>query len=357
MRKTCFLLAIAMLALISCDKEKANETSKVIPAPSFAKGADISWVSEMESNGKTFAKKDGTKADILEVLTDVGINAIRLRVWVDPQGGWSAKDDVVKLAKRVQKAGLPLMVDFHYSDFFADPSRQTVPSAWKGDTSDLDKMADHVREHTTDVLTAIKEAGITPAWVQIGNETHNGMIWPCGQLWGNGAVGWSGFAKLYNAGYYAAKAVFPNIIAMPHLNNAYADNDWFFKEMKSRGCPFDMIALSHYPQSESKMTASEYNTAAVNNIKTLYATYQVKIMVSEIGVKTPNNEAIAKTVLQEFMTAVKGLSACAGVFYWEPEVYDWWKPSVYTSMGWNAYDMGAFLSGGKPSSVMDCFKD
>ena len=349
------ILTIAAIAavLASCQKEKPIE------APSFSKGADISWASEMEAGGKTFKKQDGSKADILDVLKDVGVNAIRLRVWVNPSGGWSGKDDVVKMAKRVQAAGLPLMVDFHYSDFFCDPSRQDIPKAWQADKADLDKMAAHVKEHTTEVLTALKNAGVTPAWVQIGNETRNGMLWPTGQLWSvNGSTpgGWANFARLYNAGYNAAKAVFPNIIAMPHLNNAYDDNDWWFKELKNRGCRFDMIALSHYPQAENKMTASEYNKAAVNRIKSLNGTYGVKVMIAEVGVKTPDNEAAAKAVMEEFMNSVKDLSACAGVFYWEPEVYGWWKPAIYSSLGWNAYGMGAFTSDGKPSSVMNCFK-
>jgi len=366
MKKIITILAV-LAAISACNKDK-NENTAPVPAPSFAKGADISWTSEMEKNGKTFKKKDGTKADILEVLKDVGVNAIRLRVWVNPNGGWSGKDDVVKMAKRVQKAGLPLMVDFHYSDFFTDPSRQYTPDAWAADKGDVDKMAAHVKEHTTEVLTALKSAGVTPAWVQIGNETHNGMLWPTGQLWGSGAGGWDNFAKLYMAGYNAAKAVFPRIIAMPHLNNAYADNDWWFQEMRNRNCPFDMIALSHYPQSESKMSPSEYNQAAYNRIVALNSKYGVKVIVSEVGVKTPDNESTAKSVLKEFMDLIRGSSACAGIFYWEPEVYDGWKPAIYYNAAlmekytgkretWDAYKMGAFLSGGKPSSVMDCFKN
>ena len=158
------------------------------------------------------------------------------------------------------------------------------------------------------------------------------------------------------AGYNAAKEVFPDIIAMPHLNNAYDDNDWWFKELRNRGGKFDMIALSHYPQAQSKMTPAECNAAAINRISSLNSTFGVKIMIAEVGVKTPLNESLAKSVLEEFVTSVKAMKACAGLFYWEPEVYGWWKPAVYNSLGWNAYDMGAFKSDGRPSSVMDCFK-
>lgn len=360
MKKQILLLAAAM-ALFSCEKSPKGSTYDV-PTPSFAKGADVSWVSEMEAGGKTFKTRSGSQADIFESLASCGINSIRLRVWVKPSGGWSGKADVAALAERAAKAGMALMIDFHYSDFFADPSRQDIPADWVADKADIGKMCDHVKDHTTDVLNAIKAKGVTPAWIQIGNETRNGMLWPVGQLWETSygtPGGWANFAKLYKAGYYAAKEVFPNAKVMPHVNNAYADNAWWFTSLKEQGGTFDMIALSHYPQAESKMTPSEYNAAAIAKIKALNASFRVPVMVSEVGVKTPDGEATAKAVLKEFMDAVRKLPAttCAGVFYWEPEVYDWWKPAIYSSKGWNAYGMGAYLSGGRPSSVMDVFAE
>lgn len=356
--KTGRILIIAAVAALALACKKNNSESVNVTVPSFAKGADVSWSSEMKADGKQFRKQDGTVADLMEVLKDVGVNAIRLRVWVNPANGWSGKNDVVALAKSATQAGLPVMIDFHYSDFFADPSRQTVPDAWKADTGDLDKMAAHVADHTTEVLQALKDAGVKPAWIQIGNETRAGMVYPTGQLYGSGAGGWDGFARLYRAGYGAAKAVFPEAKVMPHLPNAYDDNAWWFRELQSRGGQFDMIALSHYPQAESKYTATEYNTKALNSIIALNAEFKVPVMISEVGVKTNSNEATAAEVLSNFMKGAKALgSKCAGVFYWEPEVYGWWKPSIYQTYGWNAYDQGAFTSDGRPSSVMNCFKD
>lgn len=358
MKRLIPLLAIAIL-LLSCEKSPKT-TSYDVPTPSFAKGADVSWVSEMESNGKTFKTKSGSQADIFESLKSCGINAIRLRVWVNPAGGWSGKADAVKLAERAARAGMALMIDFHYSDFFADPSRQDIPADWAADKASIDKMCTHVKDHTSEVLKAIKEKGVTPAWIQIGNETRNGMLWPIGQLWDTSygtAGGWGNFARLYKTAYAAAKEVFPSAKVMPHVNNAYADNAWWFTELKNQGASFDMIALSHYPQAENKMTPAEYNAAAISRMKTLYSSFGVPVMISEVGVKTPDGEAAAKAVLKEFMDAAKKLSFCAGVFYWEPEVYDWWKPAIYNSKGWNAYGMGAYLSGGKPSSVMDVFAE
>ena len=353
MKKVLFFAAL--LAALSCG---CKQTDPVLPeysvtVPSFATGADVSWLSEMEKDGKTFTKKDGTKADCFEVLKDCGVNAIRLRVWVNPSGGWSGKEDMAGLAVRATQAGLPVMVDFHYSDFFCDPGTQNCPQEWKADLSDVAKMSEHVADYTTEVLTYLKGKGVSPAWIQIGNETRNGMLWPLGKLWGDGAGGWDNFARLYRNGYNAAKAVFPNALVMPHLPNAYQDNAWWFTELKNNGCQFDMIALSHYPQSESKMTPAEYNAEAVKQIKALHSTFKVPVMVSEVGVKTPDNEAVAASVLKDFMQAIRAVDGCSGAFYWEPEVYGWWKPAVYNSLGWGAYGMGAFLTGGKPSSVMD----
>ena len=341
------------------EKETEPEPRDVIPVPAFAKGADISWVSEMEKDGRTFRLKSGTPADIFDVLKEVGINSIRLRVWVNPTGGWSGTEDVVHLAFRAHKAGLALMVDFHYSDFFADPSRQTVPKAWEADKGDVVKMAKHVADHTKEVLRALYDAGVAPAWIQIGNETRNGMLWPLGQLWAvNGSTpgGWGNFTQLYNAGYDAAKSVFPDAIVMPHLNNAFkaSDNAWWFGEFKKNGGKFDAVAFSHYPQTEKDWSATQ--TQALAYIKQAASTLGVPVYVSEVGVKTGANESLAAQVLSQFMTEVKKIDRCAGVFYWEPEVYGGWKPAVYNSLGWNSYDMGAFTSDGKASSVMDAFR-
>ena len=118
-----------------------------------------------------------------------------------------------------------------------------------------------------------------------------------------------------------------------------------------------MIGLSHYPQAESDKTWQNVNQLALSHIKSLANTYNCKVMVCEVGVKTQANESTAAQVLSAFMTEAKKIKACAGIFYWEPQVYGGWKPAYYSTLNWNAYDMGAFTSTGKPSKVMDAFKD
>jgi arabinogalactan endo-1,4-beta-galactosidase len=352
-----------------------GEIDNPVATPDFALGADIGWASEMEAGGRTFKKKDGTTAPLLEVLQDCGLNSIRLRVWVDPYKGWSGKEDVLAVAKKVSAADMALMVDFHYSDFFADPSRQTIPAAWEADKADVAKMCAHVSAHTTEVLQALKDAGVTVNWIQIGNETRAGMLFGTGDLkYDNKGSEFANYVKLSNAGYEAAKAIYPNALVMPHIDNAWdaSNNSWWLTSFKNQGGKMDAIALSHYPQNswngKTQLTASQANSQAVSAVKSLVATFKLPVIIAEIGVKTPAGEAEAKNVLSSFMTEIAKVNGVTGVFYWEPEVDGSWKPAVYSdaaaikkytgkSETWNAYNMGAFTSAGKPTSVMDVFAE
>ena len=171
------------------------ETPSAVVTPSFAKGADISWVTEMENKGYGFYSSAGVPTECTALMKDLGCNAIRLRVWVDPYKGWSGKADVLALAAQAKEAALALMIDFHYSDFFADPGRQETPKAWEG--LSLDALKQKVAEHTKDVLSALKAQGVTPKWVQVGNETTHGFLWPMGRAEEN----MQQYAGLTDAGY------------------------------------------------------------------------------------------------------------------------------------------------------------
>lgn len=382
MKKLAFL--VALLAFVSC----GSKETPVDPDPgpdtpvtdSFVKGADISWASEMEAGGRTWKKKNGTAASLLDVLKDCGLNAVRLRVWVDPYKGWSGKEDVVTAAKKAYSAGMAILIDFHYSDFFADPGRQKIPAAWAADASDKDKMALHVSGHTREVLQALKSAGVDVSWIQIGNETRGGMVYDMGKLqYDKKGAEFAGFVNLFNAGYDAAKSVYPQAYVMPHLNNAYAaeDNEWWLRSFKAQGGKMDMVALSHYPQYTSTiwengkqrtLTPAEVNQDALSCIREIISTYNVPVVVSEVGVKSFAGESTAKSLLQEFIDGARQIERCAGVFYWEPETDGTWKPEIYSlpaeltkytgetqTSPWGAYDQGAFTRSGAPTSVLDCF--
>lgn len=385
--KKLVLMAAFFAALASCGGTGGEDPTPEPPTPepqvpSFAKGADISWASEMEAGGVKFKCIDGGQAALLDVLKECGFNAIRLRVWVNPYKGWSGKEDVVAVAKKVQAAGMSLMIDFHYSDFFADPGRQTIPAAWEADKNDLSKMCTHVADHTKAVLQALKDAGVSVAWIQVGNETRNGMLSPLGDaVWKNEQIDLTNFVALYNAGYDAAKAIYPSASVMPHLNNLYSSvsysNPMWLADFKAKGGKFDALAFSHYPQYESKLwvngkekilTPAEVNQYALDYIKSVVATYNVPVIVAEVGVKSQANEASAKSLLKEFLEGAAKIEQCAGVFYWEPQVNGSWKPEIYgkpaelsqytgttVTSPWGAYDMGAFRLDYSPSTVLECF--
>lgn len=350
--------------------EEIDEPAAPVTEVSFAKGADISWASEMIKTGAKFQDSKGA-SDLFQVLKNLGMNSIRLRVWVDPldPDKWSGQADVVNMAEQAKKAGLAILVDFHYSDIFADPGRQTAPSGWPVET--VDKAAGALASHTTSVLGALKSKGIVPAWVQVGNETNNGMVWDIGRIdWNkSGSARYSNYVKLSNAGYDAVKQVFPDTPVIVHIANAFSAGDydgWFFKEFKEAGGKFDIIGLSHYPMSESGTTWSQMNSLAVSSIKTLASKRSCKVMVCEVGVKPSASDA--GSCLKSFLDSVKALGpeVCAGVFYWEPEVDGKWKPAIYSKKGlvcdgWGAYDMGAFSSSGTTftpiTSILGCFSN
>ena len=316
------------------------------PVGSYVRGVDCSWLTEQEANGVLYADSLGQPMDCMRLMRLYGINAIRLRVWVNHSTGWCNRQDVLSKARRARDLGFRLMIDFHYSDFFCDPSNQTTPAAWQ--SYDLDHLKTAVANHTTDVLQSLADEGVKPEWIQIGNETRNGMLWPTGQLWDeNGDIdgGWSRYAALEKAGYDAAKTVFPEAKIVVHLDNAYQDNRWFFRNLKSNGGAFDIIGLSHYPMKIewSGKSWQEMNASAIANIKQLQSEFNCPIMLAEIGtLGAPSKETEAKQVMENLLPELKQLSWFAGVFYWEPQVFDNWRPAEYIDFGWEAYDMGAF---------------
>ena len=321
----------------------------------MARGADVSWCTEMEADGRKFYNANGTETEIMALMKEIGMTAIRLRVWVNPQrfgyGAWCDKADVVAKAKRARAAGLDLMIDFHYSDRFADPGQQYKPTDWTGYS--LEQLKSAVANHTTDVLSALKTEGIEPLWVQVGNETRSGMIFDDGKIdWNkSGAAIWNGYIALSNAGYDAVKSVLPDAKVIVHIDKGQEDNVWFFKAFKQYGGKFDMIGLSHYPDWTNW---SSDNTKTANNIKTLYSQFKVPVMIVETGYSSWD-ESRAASVMTDLFNKTVGISACAGIFYWEPEVYGSWKPAWYNTVNWGAYGMGAFSNNGRPSAALDAF--
>jgi len=353
MKRILFIAAAAMV-LTGCYYKTDS------PRGSWARGCDISWLSEMEGDSVPFRDERLEFRDCIELLRGMGMNAVRLRVWVNHSTGWSNKEDVVAVAKRAAKAGQRIMIDIHYSDFFADPSHQTIPAAWQN--YDYETMLEAVREHTLDVLYALKEEGVKPEWVQIGNETPNGMLWPMGRVSEPTPTlpkgkeideAWDRYAGFTAMGYKAAKEAFDDITVIVHIDNAYMRRDWFWTNMADHGGKWDMIGLSHYPMMSAwngGKTWQEMNELAEENIRHLIREWHCPVMIAEIG--TFANDPTSKEVMADFVARATAIDSCAGIFYWEPEVYGGWRPAEYIPLGWGSYDMGAFTPDGHPSEVL-----
>lgn len=303
----------------------------------FAFGADIGFVSQMESWGTKWLDKNGRQRDILQILKDQGINNVRLRVWVNPSGGWCGKADVVKMAKRADKLGMGIMLSFHYSDSWADPGTQDPPAAWKNHT--VAQLEQDVYNHTQDIINALKAEGITPRWAQIGNETKRGMFYPTAQT---NKGGTDNFAKMLKAGIKACKDIDPEIHTIIHLPDGH-DNSLYrsmFDQLKSRGVKWDIIGMSAYPRW-SHLDGPTMITKVMANVKDLKKRYGTPVMVVETG-HYWNKPIEANNYLVGLMDELIK-DGDPGTFYWEPE-----------SMA--GYDLGAWdQNTKKPTEAMDAF--
>lgn len=334
MKFLLFFLSAGLL-LLSCSKGQPVST-----ATTFAKGADISWLTEMEDRGIKFFNGSGQQEDLFLILKGLGINTIRLRVWVNPTDGYNGAADVLKKAVRAKNAGMDVLVDFHYSDTWADPAHQAPPIAWQG--LGVDGLKQKVGQHTKSVLSQLKNAGVSVKWVQVGNETNDGMLWPVGKASANMAS----FASIINSGYEAVKSVYPQAQVIVHLSNGF-DNSlftWMFDGLAANGAHWDVIGMSLYPTVSNWQ---QLNQQCLTNMINLVQHYGKPVMVTEVGMPWDQPD-ICNQFLTDLIQKVKSIpvNKGLGVLYWEPESYNNWK----------GYTLGAFDNSGKPTRALDALQ-
>lgn len=352
MKKIIALSSAVMLCLsMSCTKESAKQQSaatseatasklKTEATSTFAYGSDASWVTQMEAAGKKFYNSSGTQQDLFTILKGKGITAIRLRVFVNPSDGWCNTADVVAKAKRAAAAGMSILIDFHYSDVWADPGHQTKPAAWA--SQDFTTLMNTVYNYTYNTLNTLKSNGITPTWVQVGNETSDGMLWQDGRA-SVSATNFKNFAWLVNCGYNATKAIFPSAKVIVHVANGFNNTTtrWIFDGLQSNGASWDICGFSVYPSTSNW---ASINSQVLTNMQDMVSRYGKQVMICEAGMDV-NSPTTSKSFLTDLITKTKSVSGGLGVFYWEPEAYG----------SWQGYTLGAFDSSGKPTVAMDAF--
>ena len=361
------ILFVFHIALASSFAQSARDTT-------FVLGTDMGWLTEYESKGWKCFDRFGNEREAMSLMGDYGIKAQRIRVWVDPSkhGGWCDKNDVLVKCKRAKALGQDIMIDFHYSDWWADPGKQNIPESWRG--LSFRKMKKALAQHTIDVLTFLKDNGITPRWVQVGNETSHGMLW---SVKVDPRTGWEWkdengrtqivdkmghlpeqpkhYAQFFKTGYEAVKSVFPQAIVIVHLDNGF-DNKLYNYNLdiiKKYGGKFDMIGMSLYPywamKAGKEPNAEKTISDCMVNIRLLAQKYGVDVMITETGFEVderhPEVMERGKEQLRALIAKSKTMTEghCRGVFYWEPEC----RPSQYR--------LGAFTEDGRPTAIMDGF--
>ena len=336
------LILMPLLTLVTYFSVNAQ----TVTTPEFSKGADVSWLPQMEATGYKFYDIDGTEKDCLQLLKDRGMNTIRLRVFVNPSthktNGHCSPAETVLLAVRAQQLGMRIMIDFHYSDTWADPAHQTKPAAWASHS--FADLQNDVYNHTYDVLNALKTAGVTPEWVQIGNEIPGGILWPEGST-----SNWSQLAQLLNKGYDATKAIDTAIKVIIHIDQGNNNSRfrWFFDNLKTNNVKYDVIGMSYYPYwLNSDYTVTIANLE--NNLNDMVTRYGKEVMVVEVGgdytkVQNTYDMLLAVIAAVKKVPDNKGL----GVIYWEPE----------GEKSWSGYQLNAWQSNGKPSLALNAFKN
>lgn len=299
----------------------------------FIKGVDISSIISLENSGVTFKNNEGKEQDIMKTLSEAGVNYIRVRIWNNPYdangngygGGNNDLDTAIAIGKRATKYDMKLLIDFHYSDFWADPAKQQAPKAWV-DYS-IDEKSDAVYKFTYDSVKAIKKAGIEVGMVQIGNENNNGI---CGE------TAWLNKCKIFQAGTSAVKAVDKKILTAIHFTNPEKTEEYekYGLILENNDVEYDVFATSYYPFWHGTL---ESLTEVLSNIASTHDKY---VMVAETSYcytaedgdghinSCPADGSILKYALtvqgqansiRDVINAVaqvgnKGL----GVFYWEP---------------------------------------
>ena len=360
-RKLSALLA-AMLFLTACTAP--GQSSNTVPSQTqpaektlnlpedFILGMDASCVPSLENSGVKYYDHNGTEKDVYQILSENGINYIRVRIWNDPYdangngygGGNCDLANAIAIGQRATKYGLKLLVNFHYSDFWADPGKQAVPKAWKD--LDIDAKSEALYTYTKDCLEQLVAAGVDIGMVQVGNETNGAL---CGEN-GSAPDGWKNITQLMKAGSRAVREVCPDALVAIHFTNPERVGSYenYGKQLQEHRVDYDVFASSYYPYWHGTLSNL---TTELNKIADQYGK---KVMVAETSYaySTADTDYHGNTVgsgsstghpytvqgqadqIRDVIQAVADMHSGIGVFYWE---------GTWISVGGSSYQENAAL--------------
>lgn len=329
-------LIIISLMLLACNSTSNSNDDAINPNTiAFYYGADLSYVNEMEDCGAVYKDKNGHVTDVYQIFKNEGANIIRIRLWHNPTWtNYSNLEDVKVSIQRAKSKGMRVLLDFHYSDTWADPNHQQIPAAWIDSINDTNALGILLYEYTYDTLNLLANQNLLPDMVQIGNEI-NPMILQDGELqW---PINWERNSHLINQGIQAVRDISieknKTIEIMLHIAQPENGLWWFEQALQNNVTDFDWIGLSYYP------IWSTYTLDNVGNaLNTLKNTYNKKIMVVETAypftmtdMDTANNILNEDAIIAGFpatqqgqldylnqLTTIIKNAGGEGLIYWEP---------------------------------------
>jgi arabinogalactan endo-1,4-beta-galactosidase len=356
---TKFLLGGVILMAAACTQ-----------AEPFWLGADISGSEGQQARGEYYYDAEGNgPVEITALMKQMGLNAVRFRVWVQPRRwgrpgqpvdstdnrGLCNKEDVLQNCLIAKQLGMEIMIDFHYSDTWADPGHQPIPRSWLGHP--YEQMKEDLKAHTVETLQLLKDNGINVKWVQVGNETTNGLLWnnvgkEVTDHMGHSKLDPEQYAGFLDAGYEAVKSVYPKAICIVHLDNGYDQNlyDWNLGILEKYGTRYDMVGMSLYPYwaaGNGHTDADKVIADCAANIQHVYERFGKESMIvetgAEVNLEDPVKMAESVRQMQEIVKMARNTPHNHGLFYWNPCC----RP--------RGYKLGAFDMEGKPTGIMEAY--
>ena len=320
---------------------QVEENESTLKSSEFIEGVDLSMLLQIEANNGIY-RENGNAKDAIQIFKNHNINFVRLRLWHTPSGGYDNLENTLLMASRIKALGLNFLLDFHYSDTWADPGHQTKPAGWQN--LSFQELKDSVYQYSYKVINALKNQNTLPVIVQIGNEITCGILWDDGRVCDqfNTSQQWSQLAGLINEGIRGVNESLgsdDSVKIMIHIDRGGDNNSsqWFLDHLLAENVDFDIIGLSYYPWWQGTLSDLEFN---VNDLAQRYGKEIIIVetaypwtldwydntqnIVGEPGQLLPGYPATVEgqeNFLKDLIELVQNIpdNKGKGLFYWAPE--------------------------------------
>ena len=309
----------------------------------FITGVDISMLKQVEESGGLFYE-NGSQIDPIQIFKDKGINTVRIKIWHTPSLNYNNLESVLEIADRVSSVGLDLLLDFHYSDTWADPSSQTKPFAWVD--LNFETLCDSMEQYSRHVITKLKNQNTLPKYVQIGNETDCGLLWPDGYVCGdsNNDVQWNKLRDLFMHAIEGVNSALDTQDTIKIISHVSSGGNWFFNNLIGQGVNIDILSISYYPMWHGTLTDLNQNMDELGNefqkpvliVETAYPftlewndnTHNILGLETQLLEGYEASEEGQFSFLHDLITLVDDNDSGLGICYWAP---DWISTNQFGS--------------------------